>query len=282
MDAGQDTFALVIPPHFQRDVLAGRRPDIQLNADATRMSQAFTGTGYVQAIVAGEVNSFLAGYRSQEPASIDLAIRARFNPQLNGGWFSSVMEVINNVTLLSIVLAGAALIREREHGTVEHLLVMPVTPLEILAAKVWSMGLVVLLAAAFALVVIVQGILAVPLYGSLVLFFVGAALLLFSTTSMGILMATLARSMPQFALLVIMVILPLQLLSGGSTPRESMPEFVQNFMLAAPTTHFVSLAQSVLFRGAGLETVWPSLLALLVLGGLFFSIALVRLRRSLR
>jgi ABC-2 type transport system permease protein len=191
------------------------------------------------------------------------------------------MEIINNVTMLSIVLTGAALIREREHGTIEHLLVMPVTPLEIMASKVWAMGLVVLAACAFALIVVVEGILKVPIEGSIPLFLLGAALHLFATTSIGIFMGTIARSMPQFGLLLMLVLLPLQLLSGGMTPRESMPEFVQTVMLAAPTTHFVKMAQSILYRGAGLDVVWPQFLAIAAIGAVFFVVALARFRRTI-
>ena len=145
-----------------------------------------------------------------------------------------MIEVINNVTMLSIILTGAALIREREHGTIEHLLVMPVTPFEIMTGKIWAMALVVLVACALSLLFVVQGLLAVPIQGSIALFLAGAAVHLFATTSLGIFLATLARSMPQFGLLLMLVLLPLQMLSGGMTPRESMPEIVQNLMLAAP------------------------------------------------
>ena len=151
MDAGLDTFALNIPPGFQRDVLAGRSPALQLNVDATRMSQAFTGSAYVQTIVTSEVEAFLQGRRSGAAPPIDLVLRTRFNPNLTKAWFTAVVQLINQVTLLSIVLTGAALIREREHGTIEHLLVMPVTPLQIMLSKVWSMGLVVLAAAGLSL-----------------------------------------------------------------------------------------------------------------------------------
>ena len=177
----------------------------------------------------------------------------RFNPNLTRSWFGAVVALIDMITMLSVLLTGAALIRERERGTVEHLLVMPVTPFEIMTSKVWSMGLVVLVASAVSLDVVVQGVLAVPIQGSVALFLCGAALHLFATTSLGMFLATFARTMPQFALLMIMVLLPLQMLSGGMTPRESMPEWVQQIMLAAPTTHFVMLAQGILFRGAGLE-----------------------------
>jgi ABC-2 type transport system permease protein len=281
MDAALDTFALSIPPDFQRDVLAGRSPTIQLNVDATRMSQAFSGSGYVQTIVSQEVQTFAERYRANTTPPIDLAERVRFNPELNRSWFGAVMKLIDQVTMLAILLTGAALIRERERGTIEHLLVMPVTPFEIMMSKVWSMGLVVLVACAFSLTTVVQGLLAVPIEGSIALFLCGAALHLFAATSMGIFMGTFARSMPQFGLLLMLVLLPLQMLSGGSTPRESMPEWAQQVMLVAPTTHFVLLAQGALFRGAGLNVVWPQFLALILIGAAFFGIALARFRKTI-
>ena len=285
MDAGMDnghyTFVLDIPPNFRREVLAGLTPSIQLNVDATRMSQAFTGSGYVQQIVAAEVSEFVQRHRGSAPLPADLNVRMRFNPNLEQAWFGALMEIINNVTMLSIILTGAALIREREHGTIEHLLVMPVTPGEIMLAKVWSMGLVVLLAALVALVFVVQGALHVPVQGSVLLFMGLAALHLFATTSMGIFLATVARSMPQFGMLLVLTLVPLQLLSGGVTPRESMPTLVQNVMLAAPTTHFVTAAQAILYRGAGLDVVWPQWLAILAIGGVLFTASLARFRKTI-
>lgn len=281
MDAGLDTFALDIPPDFQRDLLAGRQPTVQLNVDATRMSQAFTGSAYVQTILADEVRAYAQRHREVTVQPVELALRVRFNPQLSKSWFGAIMEVINNVTMLSIVLTGAALIREREHGTVEHLLVMPVTPLEIMLAKVWSMGAVVLAACTLSLIFMVQGVLAVPIAGSLPLFLVGAALHLFATTSMGIFLGTIARSMPQFGLLLMLVLLPLQMLSGGITPRESMPDFVQAVMMVAPNTHFVALAQAILYRGAGIGVVWPQFLFITAIGLSLFGISLARFRKTI-
>jgi ABC-2 type transport system permease protein len=185
MDAGLDTgrysFVLDIPPGFQRDVVAGRRPALQLNVDATQLRQSFVGTGYVQSMIQLELQEFVQGERAAAASPVELAVRMRFNPTLNSAWFTGVMEVINMVTMLSIIL----------------------------------------------------------------------------------------------------VLLPLQMLSGGATPRESMPEAVRTLMLLAPTTHFVSLAQAVLYRGAGLSIVWPTLLALTAIGATFFVAALTRFRRSL-
>ena len=281
MRAGELSLAIEIPPGFQRDVLAGRSPTVQLNVDATRMSQAFTGSAYVQSIVTGEVDAFVARNRVASIPAVDLALRVRFNPELNKSWFGSVMEVVNNITMLSIVLTGAALIREREHGTVEHLPAMPVTPFETMAAKVWAMGVVVLVAAGLSLTFVVQGLPSVPIEGSKALFLAGAALHLFATASMGIFLATIARSMPQFGLLLLLVLLPLETLSGGMTPRESMPQLVQLIMLAAPTTHFVALAQAALYRGAGPAVVWPPFIALAVIGATLLSLSLARFRKTL-
>lgn len=283
MDEGRFTFIVHIPSGFERDVLRQDMPELQVIVDATRMSQAFTGTGYIQAILQQTLTEFYAEHSLVNGAAIpvELALRSRFNPELNPSWFASMTEVIGQITMLSLILTGAALLREREHGTIEHLLVMPVTPFEIMFAKVWSMVLVVMIAATLSLVFVVQGILAIPIEGSLWLFAGAMFLHLFATTSMGIFMATFARTMPQFGLLLILVVMPMQILSGGMTPYESMPVMIQALMSAAPTTHFMQAGQAILFRGAEVSMIWPHLLALLVIGLSFFLIALARFRKTL-
>jgi len=282
LDGGRATFVLVIPAGYQRRVLSGRIPEVQLNVDATRMSQAFTGSSYIQQIALQETATFVQGHPLQAAGPVTLAMRARFNPALLPAWFGGLMELVNNVTMLSVILSGAALIREREHGTVEHVLAMPVRPAEIMLAKLWSMGLVVLVATSLALVLVIRLVLQVQVAGSTALFLAGAALHLFATTSLGILLAMVARTMPQFGLLVILVLLPLQMLSGATTPRESIPWVLREAMLAAPTTHFVELSQAVLFRGAGIEVVWRPMLVLLAIGIALFALALRRFGASMR
>lgn len=281
MDAGEFTFALNIPVNFQEDVLAGKEAAIQVNVDATRMSQAMTGAGYIQQIIQSEVSEYVLHSREVSSMPVELEMRASFNPLLDQKWFGSVMEIINNVAMLSIILTGAALIREREHGTVEHLMVMPVTVFEIMMSKVWSMSLVVLIAAFAGLKLVVQLALQVPIEGNLLLFFFGALLTLFATTSMGIYLATMSKSMPQFGLLMMLILIPMEMLSGGMTPRESMPEVLQYLMLIAPTTHFVELAQAILYRNAGLNIVWPSFLWLVGIAVLFFYVAWKRFKDTI-
>ena len=156
-----------------------------------------------------------------------------------------------------------------------------VTPLEIMLSKIWSMGVVVLVASSFSLQVVVKGFLGITVAGSAALFGLGTLLYLFAAASIGIYMGTVARNMPQFGLMSILVLLPLQILSGGVTPRESMPETIQYLMSLAPTTHYVSLAQSILFRGAGIEVVWPEFLMVAAIGAVFLTLAHRRLRHAI-
>jgi ABC-2 type transport system permease protein len=279
MDQGKYTFALNIPPYFQRDVLQGKNPSIQLNIDATRMGQAFAGGGYVQSIVLGEIYGHLSPDHSNTNP-IELNVRTLFNQNRYSSWFGAIHAIINKITMLSIVITGAAFIREREHGTIEHLLVMPVTPIEIMLSKIWPMALVVFLAATFSLIGVVQMILHIPINGSIGLFLFCMLLHLWATTSLGIFLSTISKTMPQFGLLLAMFLLPLQMLSGGMTPRESMPVFIQNIMLAAPNTHFVKISQAILFRGAGVNIIWPNIVSLIIIGACLFFASLYYFKRS--
>ncbi|MBE6381141.1 MAG: ABC transporter permease [Lentisphaerae bacterium] len=279
MDEGKYTFVLVIPSGFEQDVKAGRDPDIQLNVDATRMSQAFTGSGYIQQII----NRELAIYENKgvvPKAKVQTVVRNRYNANLTQKWFKGVMQLVSSITMLAIILTGSALIRERENGTLEHLLVMPVTPFEIMFSKIWSMLLVVLIATLVSLLVVIMQLLDTPVNGSIGLFTLGVALHLFAVTSLGIFLACIAQNMPQLGMLLILVLLPMQMLSGGSTPMESMPEWVQYVMQAAPTTHFVEFCQAILFRGAGMSVVWKPFAALFAIGAVLFAFSLSRFRKS--
>ncbi|AWN36337.1 ABC transporter permease [Methylobacterium radiodurans] len=280
MDSGRLVFVIDLPPRLQQDVLSAHPTSVQVNVDATAMTQAGNGSVYIQTIIADEVARFAARSDLSATAPVRVVTRAKFNPNLQTSWFTSVMQVINNITLLTVILTGAALIREREQGTVEHLLVMPLVPVEIMLAKVLANGLVILVAAGLSLVFVVEGWLGVPIAGSIALFLLGAGLYALAVAALGILLGTVATSMGQFGLLVIPILLLMQLLSGSSTPMESMPGWLQVFVqVVSPTPHFVALAQAVLYRGAGLSIVWPQLLALAALGSVYFAVALVRFRR---
>jgi len=296
MDMGKFTFAIVFPPPFQRDVLAGNHPEIQVNVDATCMSQAFVGAGYIQQIVVKEIREFVAresvltmssGGSSQEAAAnmdsgipARIVVRDRYNQNLTASWFGGVNQMINVITMLGLLLIGAALIGERESGTLEHLLVMPVVPFEIMCAKIWSMLVVVLAATGLAVGFVLKGWLQMPIEGSIPLFLLGVALHLFAITSFGICIACVAQNMPQLGILVLLVLMPMQMLSGGLTPLECMPIWVQKIMVISPTVHFVRFSQQILFRGAGWNVVWEPFVWLVSLGVLFFIFAVLRFKKA--
>jgi ABC-2 type transport system permease protein len=280
MNTGQYTFVVDIPPDFQRDVEGGRRPALQLNVDATAMMQAGIGAGHAQQIIDDEIVRFVARAEPTPSPPVDIALRIAYNPNADPAWFTSVMAILNSVTILAIILPGAAVVREREHGTMDHLLVMPLTAFEIAMAKVWANALVITAAVALCLYIVVRMLIGVPIAGSIPLFLVGVAIYLFFANAIGIFIGTIARSMPQLGLLVILIALPLNMLSGANTPLESMPHWLRTAMQASPATHFVAMAQGILSRGAGFDVVWPHFLIMGAAGILFLGLALRRFRST--
>jgi len=283
MDSGKYTFVVNIPPRFQSDLERDAKPTVQIITDATAMSQAGRAPGYIQQIILNTIQPFWSGKGSgpNNAPLVQLDTRARFNPNMEQGWFVAINQLINNISVLAIFLTGAAVLREREHGNIEHLLVMPLHPYELMSAKIWANGLIVILAAVASLFLVVKGALGVPVSGSVLLFVAGLCVYLFSVTALGIMLATLVRSMPQFGLLAFPVFIVMNLLSGGQTPLESMPVFLQKAMQFVPSTHFVSFSQAVLFRDATLSMVWPDLAKMFAIGCAYMVFTLSRFRKML-
>ena len=280
LDSGYYTFIILIPANFEKDVLAGKSPDILANIDATRMTQAGIGSGYIQNIITQEVQTFLKG-TYDSTVNPKIVSRYKYNPNLTSMWFGSINEIINNIVMISILLSGAALVREREHGTIEHLMVMPLRAFEIMLSKILSTCLVVLVCVSFSLLVVIELILKIPLSGSVPLYLLCTFLVLFATTSMGVFMGTIVKNMPQLGMIFILAILPLMLLSGSITPYESMPMILQELMKLMPTSHFVDLSQAILFKGAGLSIIWEKMLIIFIIGVVFFVSTLALFKRSL-
>jgi ABC-2 type transport system permease protein len=279
MNSQRFMYVIEIPPKFEADILAGRQPSVQINVDATAVAQAFNGMTYIQNVIVNYVTEFITGREGLMGVPVRMVTHAKFNPNLKSSWFTSVMQVINNLTMITVILTGAALIREREQGTVEHLLVMPVVPVEIMLSKILANGLVILAAAGLSLLLVVQWWLQVPIAGSTLLFLGGSCFYIVTVGALGILLGTVASTMGQFGLLSIPVLLVMMLLSGGTTPMESMPVWLQHLMqVISPTPHFVLFAQDVLYRGADISVVWPEILATTAIGSIYFAYALRRFR----
>lgn len=280
MDAGRFIFIVAIPPGFEKDLRARSTPEIQVLIDATAMEQAGIGANYITNILSAEIHRFAVGVDLVDPPAINVILRSAFNPNRDTVRFAGIVALIGQIMWLTTILTGAAMIREREHGTIEHLLAMPLTPLDIAMAKIWANAAVVLIAAGLSLTFVMQGSLDIRIAGSKILFLFGTALFLFTATALGVFLATIARSMAQFALLVMLIVLPMLMLSGGETPVEGQPGWLQAGTLFLPSRHYMSASQAIVFKGAGIETVWPEFVWMAVLGLALLMTSLVMFRRS--
>ena len=280
MDSGYYTFIVLIPSEFEKDVLSNNVPEIQVNIDATRMTQAGIGASYVRNIINQEIETFLKK-SSENSFNPKLVTRYKYNQNLTGDWFGSINEIINNIVMISILLSAASLVREREHGTIEHLMVMPLSSFEIMISKILAVCIIVLIGVCFSIFFIVEILLQIPISGSIVLYLFSTFLVLFATTSMGVFIGTVVKNMPQLGMVFILTILPLMMLSGSITPFESMPMILQDLMQLMPTSHFVDLSQSILFKGAGISIIWKKMLIIFVIGAVFFISTLFIFKKSL-
>lgn len=278
MEDATYTFVLQLPSKMEADLRAGKEVTAQLLIDASVIGQANAGAGYIQTILQTEMARYFQKQDSME-SPINLIVRYAYNQGQWHEWFSGVAGLIHNITMLAVLLTGAALQRERESGTVEHLLVMPVTPLQIVLSKALANGSAVLLVSFLSVNLILRGAIGLEVTGSITLFMLVSALYLLFTTGLGIFLGTIARSMPQMGLLFILVILPMNLLSGAFTPLESMPEALRNIIIYLPSTAFVSMTQAILFRGADISIIWPEMLLVTSVGLALFIFSTLRFRR---
>lgn len=281
MDTGKYTFVLDIPSNYQADLLAGYNPKIQLLVDATAMTQAAVGTSYIQRIFMQEIQKFLR-QDIHTTGPITPILEVLYNPNHTSHWFMGVMQVVGNISLITLLLSGAAVIRERERGTIEHLLVMPVSSSEIALSKIIANSTIILTVAVLSLYFVVHIGLQVPIrYDAFPLFALGVVAFLFSTASLGILLAIIAPTMPQFGLLCIPVYVVMYMLSGISAPVENMPQLIQNITQFSPQTILSAFAQQVLFKNAPLSMVHIHLFKMFAMGALFLTLALIQFKTML-
>ena len=280
MDMGNYTFVLVIPSRFQANLLSGKTAEIQLNIDATVMTQGYIGSNYIKQIVTQEIENYLMENGKQpQISSYDHIVRIKYNPNIISEWFMAIAQMVNQGTMLSMLLPAVAMVRERESGTIEHLLVMPLTAKEIMLSKIISNSLIILLFAIISMLTVVRGYFNVNIQGSLWLFFFGFILFQFNVTSLGIALSTFANNTAQLALLTMAVMMPISFLSGMYTPMESMAPILQKVMFLSPLKHCMDFTYPVIFRGAGFFEVWKPMLWMLGMGILLFSLSSFRFNR---
>ena len=286
LDQGTAMLFLDIPPRFQESISAREPVSVQLQVDTTNAPQGLSAASYAARIVGGfsfDLASFRLGgsdSRTDMPR-VESAHRVWYNQNQDETWFQSISHILRMITLFAFLLPAAALVREKEHGTVEQLLVSPVTPLQIMLSKVLAMTLVILGATALAMVTVLKPVFGVPVKGSIALFFLLTALYSFTIAGFGLFAATVTRNQAQVGMIALLVISPMLLLSGLATPFEAMPSWVQSLMALSPLRYFVDVTYGILLKGVGTDVLWDSILAMVLLGGVLFGLGMWRFRKQL-
>jgi ABC-2 type transport system permease protein len=209
-------------------------------------------------------------------------LRYWYNASLDERWFNTISELLTMMTIAAIVLPAAALVREKERGTIEQLLVAPLTPLQVVLGKVLAMVLVMVAGTAVAVLGVMHAGYGVPLRGSMALFFAVVAVFAVACAGVGIVASGYARNSGQMGMIVVLVAVPIVMLSGTWNMVESMPQALRGLVEVSPLRHFVVLAYGILIRDAGLDVLWPPLLKLAALGGALFAFGVLRFRRQFR
>jgi len=288
LDDGRAVMVLEPAPQFEQSLLRGEATSVQLQVDATNSVLGFLASSYAAQIVgeygleAGLAREGLSATDIANVPRIDSRHRVWFNPNQNDAWFMSISEVLTIITLFAILLPAAAMVREKERGTVEQLLVSPLTSFQIMFPKVVSMTAVILAGTAISLFLILKPVFHVPFKGDLLLFFSVTTLYVFTTAGLGLFAATIARNLAQAGMMTILIIAPMIFLSGAWTPPEAMPAWLRLGMKISPLHYYMDASFGILLKGAGLANIWGSILSMAGLGGIVFGFGLWRFRRQFR
>lgn len=287
---GRAQVALVIPGGYGEDVAAGpagHPPRVQVLADGTDANSAVVGLGYASRIL-GDVGAELAsrpgtagGATAGAAAGIELVPRVWYNPDLRSRWFYVPAVLAMVLLLVVMILPSMAVVREKEIGTLEQIIVTPLAPWQLIIGKLApfvAIGLIDLLLATG----VARWLFGVPLRGSLTLLVLLTLLYLLNTLGLGLLVSTLVNTQQQammFSAFVIMV--PMIYLSGLIFPIENMPHAIQIVTYAVPVRYYANIIRGIFLRGSGLAVLWPDALALLGIGIFLLTLASRRFRKSL-
>ncbi|MAT65609.1 MAG: ABC transporter [Gammaproteobacteria bacterium] len=288
LDRGEAMLLLDIPPDFEEKLRRGETTSVQLLIDGTHTVSGFLAANYAARIV-GEYGQEIAmareGLPGQRVDSMPVILddqRVWFNPNQKDTWFMPISELLEAITILAILLPAAALVREKERGTIEQLLVAPLTALQIMIPKVLGMTIVILAGVTISLFTVLIPVFDIPVRGSLPLFYGVTTLYVVANAGLGLFAATLARNLAQIGLLTLLIVAPIILLSGLWTPPEAMPAWLRTATLFSPLRHYIDASYGILLKGAGLSLLWDSVLALAAIGGAILAFGIWRLQRQIK
>jgi ABC-2 type transport system permease protein len=287
LDRGKASVVVIVPPDFQRQIDGTGQARVQVLTDGALAMPATVANGYIAAISAKYSVQVLdrrvdrAGRTSIRAPALDERVRVTFNPNMLSAWFAALLELLNMCTMVSLLLTAANLVREKERGTIERLLVSPARPIEIFLAKVIPTIVLVSILSALSFVLVLVPVFGLPIRGSLWLFFSVTALYVFAMTSMGIAIALVARNMAQAVLIMILILQPMIFLSGAWNPPEAMSPWLRGISLLSPLRYYIDFAFGVILKGAGMSVVALDIVGIVVLGTLLFTFSLIWFKKSL-
>jgi ABC-2 type transport system permease protein len=283
MDAGRVRVGLVIPPRFAARVQRGEPATVQLLLDGTDSNTATVAQGYATQIVAAESSQIQVerlGLRGQPPARLDPSVRIWFNPDLKSVNYMVPGVVALILTIVTMTMTATAIVKEKERGTIEQLVVSPVRPLELILGKAIPY---VLIGYADILVVIVVGMawFRVPIAGNFLLLLALSGLFILTTLGLGLVISTVSQTQQQAMMLGFFANPPFMLLSGFIFPISSMPEPMQALTYLIPLRYFLVIIRGIFLKGVGLDVLWPQAAALLGFGVVVLTIAALRFQKHL-
>jgi ABC-2 type transport system permease protein len=277
VETGKLTAGLVIPPDFSREIAKGESARIQVFIDGVDANTAGIASGYISQIV----QQFgLQQFTPNTTIPVTTQVIFFYNPGLTSSWFfvPGVMGLV--ITLIGSIVSAITVVKEKDTGTLEQLLMTPAEAWEILLAKVVPL-FVLMMGDVLLALMIGRGIFAVPFRGSFLLFMVLSGLYMFVGIGVGILLATVCQSQQQVVLTTFFINLPMVQLSGAIAPIETMPRFFQILSIFNPLRHYIAIVRGILLKGVGLEALWVHVLALACFALLLMTISTRRFRSQL-
>jgi ABC-2 type transport system permease protein len=280
---GDVLFVVTIPAHFERNLIRGDRPQILIEADASdpvgSSSALAAAQGMLDTILKQELKGPLSSLRNKAPP-IDLRLHRLYNPE---GFtrYNIVPGLIATIlTMTGLMMTALSMTRERERGTMENLLAMPVSPLEVMAGKIAPYVIIGFIQSAF-IVFVAKALFGVPVIGSLTLLFTALTVFISCNMALGFTLSAAAHNQTQALQMSFMIMLPSILLSGFLFPFLGMPLWAQVIGNMLPTTHFISISRGILLKGSNFVEIWPHLWPLLLFMVIITLIAMKRYRRTL-
>jgi len=287
LSAGELDAGLVIPADFATQRTRGQSADVQFLVDGVNSNTAAIAGGYATRIVA-DLNQHIAIVRQSNAASAGRRAPQRafsrvsllYNPGLKNSWFIVTGMIGMLLVMLGVAVSSSAMVKEKEMGTVEQLLMTPADGAEIIVAKIAPIFLLLSLDIGLS-VLVGYLVFDLPVRGSLLLLYFSGMLCVLSGIGIGTIIATFTKSQQQAQLLGFFVTPPLSMLSGATTPIEAIPHWMQPLTWLNPVRHFASLARGVMLKGVGIEVVYPYLLALIAFSIVLMGVSVTRFRKQL-